>query len=197
MRYTGFLLLLCLFACSRKSDYINNIEQIQKQKLADMINPERSPLDAEELKTFEGIYHFKADEKWNIKAQVTWLPFMGLFDMPHSGGSVRPYFKAATLQFVLDGKTYMLTAYQNEQMRNSRDLFLPFADLTNGKETYGGGRYIDIKYAPNTTEVLIDFNLCYFPYCAYSHRYSCPIVPKENSLDTEITAGERFRSAGH
>jgi uncharacterized protein (DUF1684 family) len=50
---------------------------------------------------------------------------------------------------------------------------------------------MDISYMPNASETVMDFNLSYYPYCAYSHRYSCPIVPKENALDIAIRAGER------
>ena len=70
-------------------------------------------------------------------------------------------------------------------------LFLPFLDATNGIETYGGGRYLDVYIFENQTNIKIDFNLSYNPYCAYSHRYSCPIPPHENTLTVEINAGEK------
>ncbi|HMK06529.1 MAG TPA: DUF1684 domain-containing protein, partial [Flavobacterium sp.] len=57
-----------------------------------------------------------------------------------------------------------------------------------GKETYIGGRYIDMRF-PKGDTVLIDFNTAYNPYCAYNHKYSCPIVPLENDLKIEILAG--------
>jgi uncharacterized protein (DUF1684 family) len=40
--------------------------------------------------------------------------------------------------------------------------------------------------------LLIDFNLCYNPYCAYTTGYNCPIPPKENFIDLEIRAGEKL-----
>jgi hypothetical protein len=70
-------------------------------------------------------------------------------------------------------------------------LFIPFKDLTNGRESYGGGRYIDIKN-PAGKSAIIDFNLAYNPSCAYgSDKYSCPIPPKENFLQVKIKAGEK------
>ena len=71
-------------------------------------------------------------------------------------------------------------------------LFLPFKDLTNGKETYGGGRFMDILI-PDTDKIILDFNKAYNPYCAFSHRYSCPLPPFENWLKTEIPAGEKLK----
>ncbi|MFV9484298.1 DUF1684 domain-containing protein, partial [Christiangramia sp. ASW11-125] len=67
-------------------------------------------------------------------------------------------------------------------------LFLPFTDETNGISTYDGGRYLDFSI-PEEKRVTIDFNRAYNPYCAYSGRYSCPIPPKENHLETAIPAG--------
>ena len=67
-------------------------------------------------------------------------------------------------------------------------LFLPFTDLTSGVDSYGGGKYIDLKI-PQGTTITIDFNRAYNPYCAYNHKYSCPIPPQENDLAIEIRAG--------
>ncbi len=69
-------------------------------------------------------------------------------------------------------------------------LFLPFTDLTNSKETYGAGRYIEVK-SGNGNTITIDFNKAYNPYCAYNEAYSCPIPPKENRMAIGILAGEK------
>ena len=69
-------------------------------------------------------------------------------------------------------------------------LFLPFNDSSNGKTSYGGGRFIDIEIPENSSKsIIIDFNKAYNPYCAYNHKYSCPIPPKENLLVIPIAAG--------
>ena len=78
-------------------------------------------------------------------------------------------------------------------------VFLPFADATSGTETYGGGRYLldtikgaDLgKIRPDATLVL-DFNFSYFPSCAYSSRYVCPLAPASNRLNGAVRAGERL-----
>ena len=69
-------------------------------------------------------------------------------------------------------------------------LFIPFRDGTSRMETYGGGRYLDLRI-PKGKTILVDFNLAYNPYCAYSHRYSCPIPPEINTLNVRILAGEK------
>jgi hypothetical protein len=74
-------------------------------------------------------------------------------------------------------------------------VFLPFADATNGSETYGGGRYLldTIKGADlgSTADgrVILDFNFSYSPSCAYSPRWVCPLPPPANRLDVAVTAG--------
>ena len=41
-------------------------------------------------------------------------------------------------------------------------------------------------------DILIDFNLAYNPFCAYSSNYSCPLPPFENHLKhVAIRAGEK------
>jgi len=75
--------------------------------------------------------------------------------------------------------------------------FLPFADATSGRGTYGAGRYLldtiksaDLGGTPDGATVL-DFNFAYNPSCAYSARYVCPLAPAANRLPATIRAGER------
>ena len=94
--------------------------------------------------------------------------------------------------FDLKGKPFKLNIYQNQDLIKKEGfedyLFLPFLDNTNGEESYGGGRYIDMRI-PDGDTIIVDFNSAYNPYCAYNEKYSCPIVPRENYLDTEVRAG--------
>ena len=78
-------------------------------------------------------------------------------------------------------------------------LFLPFTDLTSGKETYASGRYLDLKTDEiKNGKVTLDFNKAYNPYCAYvSGVYNCPIPPKENTLGVEVKAGEKLFTGSH
>jgi hypothetical protein len=116
-----------------------------------------------------------------------------------------------------DGTTVMRTFARTEGLRErllgeltlywiegyGGGVFLPFADETNGAETYGGGRYLldTIKGAdlgaPKPGEKLtLDFNFSYFPSCAYSSRYVCPLAPPENRLPGAVRAGERLAAVG-
>jgi len=188
------LFFIPLIACNQQQ--INNsisVEQSRTSKIAEFLDPSKSPLDAEELKTFKGIAFFPFDEKYQVKATLVKLNDMPEFDMPHSLNRTYKYQKYGEATFSLFEKKFTLPVYTNENLRKDSSLFFSFTDLTNGRETYGGGKYIDVKYDGISNEVILDFNESYFPYCAYSHRYSCPIVPKENHIDLEIKAGEKFK----
>jgi len=77
-------------------------------------------------------------------------------------------------------------------------LFLPFRDATNGRETYGAGRYLldTAKSADLGTDadgrLILDFNFAFQPSCAFDAIWSCPLAPPENGLDIRIEAGERL-----
>ena len=153
----------------------------------------KSPLTKKGLKEFKGLNFFPIDEKYTVNAKIALLPDAPVFNFPTTTDRVVLYRKYGILSFSIEGKDFELAIYQdvNPDPEYINHLFLPFLDNTNGKTSYEGGRYIDVyttDIQPNGT-VTIDFNKAYNPYCAYSDRYSCPIPPQENSLDTEIKAG--------
>ena len=87
----------------------------------------------------------------------------------------------------MNEKDYAIEVYKSIL---SDALFIPFKDKTNGKETYEGGRYIDAGILSGYKMVL-DFNMTYFPSCAYNEKFVCALPPRENMLEIEIPAGER------
>ena len=78
-------------------------------------------------------------------------------------------------------------------------VFLPFRDATAGNETYGGGRYLldtakGADLGHSGSRVTLDFNYAYHPSCAHDPKWSCPLAPEENRLETAVRAGERLVS---
>ena len=94
--------------------------------------------------------------------------------------------------FSLNGTEHQLEIYKSLELpdaaKKEEYLFLPFMDLTNGEETYGGGRYLNLKI-PEGNSLVIDFNRAYNPYCVYNKKYSCPLVPRQNFMNTKVMAG--------
>ena len=151
-----------------------------------------SPLKEEDRLHFEGLEFYPIDEKYVVKAKFVKLKRQKPFEMPTTTTRKPKYIKYGELHFTIDSKELVLTVYRNIDLSKRKGfkdyLFLPFLDETNGIETYGGGRFLDMK-VPKSKEVIIDFNKAYNPYCAYNHEYSCPIVPLENELAVAINAG--------
>lgn len=78
-------------------------------------------------------------------------------------------------------------------VRHDKTLSILFKDATSGRETYGGGRYIDLDAdAVQGNQVVLDFNTAYNPYCALNTNYACPLPPAENVLPVAIRAGETY-----
>ena len=73
---------------------------------------------------------------------------------------------------------------------------MPFGDLTNGAETYPGGRYLELERTA-TGIYDLDFNRAFHPFCYYNPVYDCPYPPRENRLAVPVRAGEKMGPAGH
>ncbi len=156
------------------------------------LEEETTVLTAEDFEDFQGLEFFELTEEYIVEAEFIRTPEEKPFEMPTTTERTPEYVKYAELHFVLAGDSLQLNVYQEtsfkEDPKLKNYLFLPFTDPTNGKETYGGGRYLDLKI-PDTKQVIIDFNKAYNPYCAYNPKYSCPIPPIENDLPIPIKAG--------
>jgi uncharacterized protein (DUF1684 family) len=168
------------------------VEKFQKDLNSEYADAKTSPLTAEDLAHFKVLDFYPANENAFVVAQFIRTQDEKPFGMPTSTARKPMYVKYGEARFQLEGKDFKLNIYRNIELSKNLaykdDLFLPFSDLTSGKESYIGGKYIDLKI-PTGNTIVIDFNLSYNPYCAYSHKYSCPKVPLENDLDIEIKAG--------
>jgi uncharacterized protein len=144
----------------------------------------------------EKINFFAPDPTYAVKAKYTILENEQPFDMPTTSGKTKQYMKRGFLTFELKKKTFKLICYENLQLTNMKQyknrMFVPFKDSTNTVTTYGAGRYLEVFIDPLITkEVILDFNRCYNPFCAYKSGFNCPVVPRDNYLETSIEAGEK------
>jgi len=159
----------------------------------------QSPIEPEERASFAGLRYFDHDPACRVQAHFE--PGDGtdlVIDTGGDDGAVR-YRRAGTLLFTLGGEPCRLTVLSLVQYAGG--LFVPFRDLTAGRDTYGGGRYLFdtakdtdglvLEIEAGSPEVVIDFNYAYNASCAYSARWACPLAPPENHLKVEIRAGEK------
>ncbi|WP_269222993.1 DUF1684 domain-containing protein [Flavobacterium sp. IMCC34518] len=194
MRVILTLVLLTLFNvdfAQEKFD-VAVVEKFQKDLNSEYADAKTSPLLAEDLAHFQVLDFYPIDEKAFVVAQFIRTENEKPFEMPTSTTRKPMYVKYGEARFQMEGKEFKLNIYRNIELSKKEEykdyLFLPFSDLTSGKESYIGGKYIDLKI-PSGNTIVIDFNLSYNPYCAYSPKYSCPKVPLENDLGIEIKAG--------
>lgn len=172
--------------------YIKEVTKARKQKDKKYKKGDHSPIKGEAKNSFTGLRYYDINEAYRVKAKFTALNDSPTFKMSTSSGKDKIYTTTGQLDFVLNDTARTLFTYHNVQNgKVAKDyLFIPFNDYTNGGETYGAGRFIDIDY-PSTDSVYLDFNMAYNPSCAYSDGWSCPIPPDANKLPTYIYAGEK------
>ncbi|HKJ06819.1 MAG TPA: DUF1684 domain-containing protein, partial [Flavobacteriaceae bacterium] len=176
-----FILLLLAVSCANpKEDYKAQIQNYQYELNTYYGDVETSPLTTEDLINFKSLPFFEINETYKVTANFERTPDAPVFEMRTTTDRLAKYRKYGVATFNLNGKKHKLSLYQNQDYMDSEEyghlLFLPFTDLTNGKESYSGGRFLDIEIPnENASEVIIDFNNAYNPYCAYNKKYSCPI----------------------
>lgn len=157
-------------------------------------NKETSPLTKKERKHFEGHQFFEIDLNFIVDAEFQIIENPDTVVMKTSAGTEKVFCRYALLRFVLNGEKCQLVAYQNlKQVQiqgQEKALFIPFKDATSGAESYGGGRYLDVQI-PESQILVLNFNLAYNPYCAYTTGWYCPIPPEENTLKVAVKAGSK------
>jgi hypothetical protein len=98
------------------------------------------------------------------------------------------------LIFNKDGHEYRLDAVLESP--EDPTLFVMFGDRTNGKGSYGGGRFLHTPL-PSGGTVRVDFNQAYNPPCAFNNFATCPLPPDQNKLALPVEAGEKAYGNGH
>ncbi len=151
-----------------------------------------SPIPADQRATFAGLPYFPVNAAYRVPASLAEdrAGQAVTIALPTSTNDIRRMLRVGTLNFTLEGQSFALTAFA-EDARSLRRLFVPFGDLTNRSETYGGGRYLDLDRTA-TGLYDLDFNRAYHPTCVYDPTYDCPVPPRENRLAIAIPAGERL-----
>jgi len=153
---------------------------------------ERSPLTPQAKKNFKGLKYYPFDPKYVFSGQIE--RFIFHIDNPKyyatfltNKGTNKRYLRYGKFRFKLDGQEHAIEIYKSILSDN---LFIPFKDKTNGKETFEAGRYIDAEILVGY-KMILDFNMAYSPACVYNDRFICVLPPKENTLEIIIEAGEK------
>ena len=193
------LLFLCSLQVTAQTDSLTAIAEItsfQKKLNEEYKNRNESPLKPEDFANFKGHDFFPIDLRYRVKAKLNVTEGTPFFGMKTTGSRLSAERIYGYLVFTLAGKEFRLPVYQSKDLMKTPEyadyLFFPFTDETNGNETYGGGRYIDLRIPKDGDDLIVDFNMAYNPYCAYNSGYSCPLVPAENQMDIAVPAGIKY-----
>ena len=188
------ILFFCVYgSCDKKRIHNTNLNEFQKQLNASFKDATTTPFNNYDLKRFRGLDFFQIDSNYIVKAEIIPVSNAKKIKLSTSTESELTVIQYAELIFMINAQEYKLFAYKYVETNDypPNHLFVPFLDKTNGDETYGGGRYLDL-YQNSSIKITIDFNNSYNPLCAYNESYSCPIVPKENFLDFRVMAGVKY-----
>jgi uncharacterized protein (DUF1684 family) len=192
-----FALALHCAGCSRHpvEDDARMLEQLREYRTSKdkAFASDGSPIPPDRRTAFLPLAYFEPSLEYRVPAVLRPSQERPTLEMPTSTGKVRKMVRVGRLEFTLQGRPLTLGAFVEAGSRDLDRLFVPFADLTSGKETYQAGRYLDLdRTATGLYE--IDFNRAYHPLCYYNSVYDCPYPPRENRLAVEIRAGERMKS---
>lgn len=154
-----------------------------------------SPIAADRRRDWRGIHWYAYAPAWRLKGVVEPTAKRETFEISLATDGILRSTRIGQVRFSVGGRPARLAVYWLEGYGGG--IWLPFADTTNGVETYGGGRYLydTIKGADlgvGERDMVLDFNYAYNPSCAYDDRWSCPLSPPENRLPFAIPAGERL-----
>ncbi|MGB9151263.1 MAG: DUF1684 domain-containing protein [Burkholderiales bacterium] len=138
---------------------------------------------------FKGLNYFEPSPTWRIEAKLVPHNPPKKISIVNVLGMRAEEPSPGTLVFSINGKTYNLDAVGEN---NATQLDIMFADDTNGRDSYGAGRYLDAVKVPGKADMyLLDFNKSYSPPCAFTRFATCPLPPPQNRLKVSVTAGEK------
>ncbi len=173
-----------------QDDYIATVEKTRKEKDHFLRTSSDSPFK-DDPSSFKGLTYFPVDPAMKVQARLIPIPKKNVVTLPTNDGLERKYIEYGHAEFALNHSTHRLLVLEVIDMGPYRGtLFLAFGDATSAHETYGAGRYLDVKKVKGSSTLTLDFNEAYNPYCAYNENYSCPLPPRENLLPIPIKAGE-------
>jgi uncharacterized protein (DUF1684 family) len=140
-----------------------------------------------EVLEYRGLHYLPIDWRYRVDAVFEPAESNKTLRLETTTGGERDLPFKGVLKFQLLGKPYTLEAFALGERPD--DYFVIFRDGSNGKKSYGAGRFLWVKGAQGGKTV-VDFNQAWNPLCAYSDGFNCPLAPPENRLPIEIPVGE-------
>jgi len=165
----------------------DQVLQVRKEK-DDFFRSRGSPLPAHERASFQGLSYYEPDPRYRFEAQLS-EELVRRVVVPRTRGDEVIYERVGTFRLPTPEGAITLVGFRTDTSEG--EIFIPFKDATSGKETYGGGRYLE-AHPLHGDRWLVDLNAAYHPFCVYNEEFTCPLPPRENWAKVPIRAGERL-----
>ncbi|OKL41942.1 DUF1684 domain-containing protein [Pontibacter flavimaris] len=142
--------------------------------------------ESEARRNFAGLERYPVQPEWRLEARLEQNPLPKQIPITNVLGQTSQEPSPGAVVFTVEGQQYRLDA-----LEEGEELFIIFADKTNGTDTYGSGRYLYMPKPDSSGITYIDFNKAYTPPCAFTGYATCPLPPRQNFLPISVTAGEK------
>lgn len=139
---------------------------------------------------FDSLSYFPPNAGERYVSEVSWLDNPTEIDLMPDRPGYASHIRVGFVVLAKETWRDSLYFFKNLEEKDDSLYFVPFSDPGNGKESYGGGRYLDLVLKKGK-KALVDFNYAYNPWCAYKPEFVCARIPSENRLSREILAGEK------
>lgn len=198
LRFGLPLLLLCAGGllvgggCEDASTTSGYVEEVMQERVQrDMQMREKNSVLAPKWReSFQGLDYYAVDSTYRFVAALQRRSDPDSVALAENTGRFQTQLRIGHVTVPLPSGDARLTVFRGESDGPRGRLWIPFADATNGGETYKAGRYVDLERVGEDS-VVVDFNRAYNPTCVYNPDYACPLPPEENRIDAPIPAGEK------
>ena len=143
---------------------------------------------SERRANFPGLGWYPLRAEWRVRARWNPAPGGAEVGIENILGGTERWQPAGDAVFPHQGRERRLLGL----VSGHQALFI-FKDRTNGRTTYGPGRFLYAAIPAPREPIELNFNRAYHPPCAFNPFTTCPLAPPRNRLDFEIEAGEKFK----
>ena len=136
---------------------------------------------------FTGVESFPISTEYRITGRFVEYETPDTLEFPSVYGGIERMESAGEVHLEIEGHPVRLRVEGGPGRPRYR---ATFADLTNGVETYGGGRYVWFDAADEDGWITVDFNQSYNPPCVFTDYSTCALPPRDQHIPARIAAGE-------
>jgi len=154
-------------------------------------NPD-SPFNSKGKVKFQPLKYFEPNMDYIFKSKLYRYDTIDTVKIFSTKGEERAFTRFGYFNIEYENTIHKLNVYKGFIPDIGEYYSIWFTDETTNKETYGVGRYLNMRIVDDPENIYtIDFNATYNPYCAYSKDFSCAIPRKEDHIGFAIKAGEK------